>query len=152
MESDKHSSEYAAPEVNPDRDRGDQNRIAGGLLQVLGDYEYAMNGKGQDQPGSDNRQTDPKRPGDCPARFVMIVLRGPLGDETGDGSAQAQIEQAHVGNQRSDNDPDAIGEIPQMMHDKWGQEEAEHGGNGQRQPIRQHVLGDAAGSGHYRQT
>src|ERR1700694_2872754 len=103
MESDENTAKDAAPEIQGDGNGSDQNCDAGGLLQLDRDNKDVIERNGEDQTRADDGQTypepDPECPGTDSARFFMIFLRCPLGNEAGDGAAQPQIQQVHVGDE-----------------------------------------------------
>ena len=152
MQRHQDSAENSAPEIDGNRDRGEQDGDTGRLLQVDRNNENAMEAQRTKQSGANDCQAypepDPERPGNRLARFHMVLLGRSLGNVPGHRPAQPQVKQAHVGHQRANEDPDAVSQISQMVHHEGRQEKAHHRGHGQRKPIGEHVLGDAANAGH----
>ena len=103
MERDENAAKDAAPEIQGDGNRCDQNRDAGRLLQFDRDFKDVIERDGEDHARADHGQTypepDPESAGNYAAGFLMIVLRCPLGNKTSDRAPQPQIEQVHVGDE-----------------------------------------------------
>src|SRR5450432_677335 len=100
MQSDQDAAEDATPEIDAHRNRRDQDRDPGRLLQLGRDDEDMREYDRQNQAGSDNGQTDPEaypqRAGDRLTGFFVVILGDALGDEARDRAAKSQVEQTHV--------------------------------------------------------
>ena len=100
MQRHQNPSEHATPQIYGHGECTDQNREAGGSLQLSRYHEHAVELDGNQQPGGHDcqayPQTDPESPGNRPVGLRVIFLRHSLGDETDDSTLQTQVEQIHV--------------------------------------------------------
>jgi hypothetical protein len=72
----------------------------------------------------------------------MIVLRVPLGDKPQDRTLHPKVQKAKVGHDSYCQHPDAIGNIPQSMDDKWRQKETDCQIGNRSKPVEQHISRD----------
>ncbi len=78
----------------------------------------------------------------------MLALRRAGGHKPAHRPPQPQVEQVHVGDEGQGQDPDAVGQVPQMVHHVGRQKKADQRGDCQRDPVRKHVLHDALYAWH----
>lgn len=69
----------------------------------------------------------------------MIALRVALGDKSQHGALHAKIEKAQVANGGDCNDPDAIGDVSQPMHDEGGEKESDCHVSNRSKPVEEYV-------------